>query len=482
MRLAYSTFCFLRSTRTALPFWWQKSLSTFSGGLNANLPTPCRVKIRTMKLDSPEFHSLFTAELLEVKRLFDKHQYEIRIAGGAVRDLLMGVQPGDIDLATTATPDQMMDMFNEENVRMLNKRGEKHGTVTCRINDAENFEITTLRVDVVCDGRHADVEFTTDWMLDANRRDLTVNAMFLGFDGTVFDYFGGLDDIEKRRVAFVGDAEKRIQEDYLRILRYFRFYGRVADAPDKHEESTLEAIRKNAKGLMGISGERIWVELKKIVVGRYADSLLRLMLECGIGPYIGLGSDANIEEFCRVYFRCKDLKPEPMTLLSALLNSEDEVYRLDDRLKLSSNERVLSIFIVLHRDDAVMPREEEAKERYFKHLCFEPFMLKAEHTSKQRVCELLKYIGNGELSNELNQWVPPIFPVRGTMIVEEKYRKGPIMSIVLSKLFEKWRDSDFKLTVEELLDSMEDLPSPETLRLEYANSRKKLRRKRSHRR
>uniref|UniRef100_A0A5S6QSK7 Poly A polymerase head domain-containing protein n=1 Tax=Trichuris muris TaxID=70415 RepID=A0A5S6QSK7_TRIMR len=434
-----------------------------------------------MKLDSPEFHSLLTAELLEVKRLFDKHQYEIRIAGGAVRDLLMGIRPGDVDLATTATPDQMIEMFNSENVRMLNKRGEKHGTVTCRINDAENFEITTLRVDILCDGRRAEVEFTTDWMLDASRRDLTVNSMFLGFDGTVFDYFGGLDDVEKKRVAFVGDPEKRIQEDYLRILRYFRFYGRVADLPNKHEESTLEAIRTNVKGLQGISGERIWVELKKIVVGRYADTLVRVMLECGIGPYIGLGNDGNIEEFCRVYCRSKDLEPEPMTVLSALLTSEDEVYTLDDRLKLSSHERILSVFIVLHRGEAIMSREEEARERYFKHLCFEPFAHKAESDSKRRVCELIKYIGDGVLLNKLQQWNPPVFPIRGTMIVEEKYRKGPIMSMVLAKLFEKWRDSDFKLTVEELLDSLEDLPSPESLQSEYATLRKKFRWKK-HRR
>lgn len=138
------------------------------------------------------------------------------------RDLLMNITPTDIDFATTATPKEMIEMFTKENVRMINANGEKHGTVTPRINDEENFEVTTLRIDVRTDGRHAEVEFTTDWLLDANRRDLTINSMFLGFDGKVYDYFFGYEDLKNRRVVFVGEPANRIQEDYLRILRYFR--------------------------------------------------------------------------------------------------------------------------------------------------------------------------------------------------------------------------------------------------------------------
>lgn len=134
----------------------------------------------------------------------------------------MDKMPIDIDFATSATPRQMNEMFTAENIRMLNMNGEKHGTVTARINDEENFEVTTLRIDITTDGRHAEVEFTTNWLLDANRRDLTINSMFLGFDGRVYDYFYGYEDLKNRRVLFVGDAGNRIQEDYLRILRYFR--------------------------------------------------------------------------------------------------------------------------------------------------------------------------------------------------------------------------------------------------------------------
>lgn len=204
-------------------------------------------------LETPQFKSILRKNILDLVALFQKYNYEIRIAGGAVRwelcdnfcftlivwfdrfliwlnifhpdrrDLLMNITPTDIDFATTATPKQMIEMFTNENIRMINSNGEKHGTVTPRINDEENFEVTTLRIDVRTDGRHAEVEFTTDWLLDANRRDLTINSMFLGFDGKVYDYFFGYEDLKNRRVVFVGEPANRIQEDYLRILRYFRW-------------------------------------------------------------------------------------------------------------------------------------------------------------------------------------------------------------------------------------------------------------------
>lgn len=134
----------------------------------------------TQKIDTPEYRALLTPHLLKLAALFHAHQYEVRVAGGAVRDILLGILPHDVDFATNATPDQMKDMFTQAKIRMINANGEKHGTITARVDDTENFEITTLRIDVATDGRHAEVEFTQDWQLDANRRDLTINALFLG--------------------------------------------------------------------------------------------------------------------------------------------------------------------------------------------------------------------------------------------------------------------------------------------------------------
>ena len=232
-------------------------------------------------------------EVSALRNVFQEHGYELRIAGGAVRDFLHPsgkIVPNDVDFATDATPQQMKEMFNEENIRMINvEGGEKHGTITARMLDKENFEVTTLRIDKVTDGRKAEVEFTKDWQIDAERRDLTINSMFLGLDGTLYDYFNGKNDLQRQRIAFVGGADRRIQEDYLRILRYFRFYGRVVCAEAEanaqnldsntsilrpHEIETLNSIKSNSKGLSTVSGERIWSEWKKILSGRFADKVI----------------------------------------------------------------------------------------------------------------------------------------------------------------------------------------------------------------
>lgn len=319
------------------------------------VPNKMRDNPAVKKIDTPEFRSIFTEELNTLVDLFKKYNYELRIAGGAVRDILMEIKPKDIDFATTATPDQMKEMFTTENVRMINAKGEKHGTITPRINNKENFEVTTLRIDVRTDGRHAEVQFTTDWQLDANRRDLTINSMFLGFDGTLYDYFYGYEDLQQRRVVFVGDAAVRIQEDYLRILRYFRFYGRIAKDPHQHDEPTLEAIRNNGDGLARISGERIWSEMQKIVVGNFAEELVLEMIKCGLAPYCGLPQEVNVEEFKRLSAALKEFeKPHyPILLMISLLHTVEDAMKLHERLKLSAFERDLALFITQQRDKVI---------------------------------------------------------------------------------------------------------------------------------
>ncbi|XP_022907358.1 CCA tRNA nucleotidyltransferase 1, mitochondrial isoform X2 [Onthophagus taurus] len=397
------------------------------------------------KLESNEFKSIFTDELKSLVSLFNKHGYEIRICGGAVRDLIMGMKPKDLDFATTATPDEMKDMFSAENIRMINTRGEKHGTITPRINNKENFEVTTLRIDVVTDGRHAEVQYTTDWLLDANRRDLTINSMFLGLDGSVYDYFYGYDDLEKRRVAFVGNATTRIQEDYLRILRYFRFYGRIALTPDAHEELTLEAIRENLNGLHGISGERIWVELKKILEGNFAGEIMQTIIECGLSPYIGLPQNPNVEELKAVWKRSQKLNLHGITLLVTLIRSEEQVLNLHTRLKLSAYERDLALFLVAHRGPKLSSKDPL--------LPYQQLLIKSkskQNHTKEWIIEVLKY-NNSPFLQKFIEWNVPKFPVNGAMLKEEGVESGRIMGCVLNELKEFWADNDFDLNAEELL-------------------------------
>ncbi|KAJ8925634.1 hypothetical protein NQ315_009479 [Exocentrus adspersus] len=397
-----------------------------------------------MKLETPEFKSIFTEELLTLVSLFKKYGYEIRVAGGAVRDLLMNQRPIDLDFATTATPTQMKDMFTAEEVRMINMNGEKHGTITPRINDKENFEITTLRIDVVTDGRHAEVQFTTDWMLDAFRRDLTINSMFLGLDGSIYDYFFGYDDLKKRRVAFVGNPVTRIQEDYLRILRYFRFYGRIAQEPNNHEVETLKAIKENASGLQNVSGERIWTELKKILEGNYAGDLMLTIVGNDIAPFIGLPEDVKTEELKQVWKRSRHLKLNAITLLSSLLSNEEDALALNARLKFSAFERELALFVVQHREPKLHPKPL---------MPFQQLVVKSKSKptdTKKMAIEVLKYINSPHLE-EFEQWDIPKFPVTGNMLKEQGVESGRFMGVVITELKHYWADTDFKLSAEELL-------------------------------
>lgn len=403
-----------------------------------------RSKPVIMKLDSPEFKALFTPELNSLVKIFEKYNYEIRIAGGAVRDLLMGKAPKDLDFATVATPDQMREMFTKEEVRMINQRGESHGTITPRINDKENFEVTTLRIDVETDGRHAKVVFTEDWYLDANRRDLTINSMFLGLDGTVYDYFHGYDDLMNKRVLFVGNARDRIREDYLRILRYFRFFGRIAANPNDFDEETIDVISSNLEGLSKIAGERIWSELRLIISGNSGPQILSKMLAIGMGPYIGLPKEPNLDELQSVIERTKDQQLNPVSYLAAVLNNMTEAVNLNSRLKLSVFERELAYFIVVNREEkfSVKPL-----------LPFQKLMLhsKFKVSDVQQWCvETLLYNGQHKLAEEMKEWTMPRLPVTGNDL-KDHVTQSKRMALVVRKLKDYWADNDYKPGSEELL-------------------------------
>ncbi|XP_059800341.1 CCA tRNA nucleotidyltransferase 1, mitochondrial [Hypanus sabinus] len=400
----------------------------------------------TMQLKTVEFESLFTDGLKCVAELFGKNNHELRIAGGAVRDLLSGKQPEDVDFATTATPEHMKDLFQAAGIRMINNKGEKHGTITARVHN-QNFEITTLRVDVATDGRHAEVEFTTDWQTDAERRDLTINSMFLGLDGTLYDYFNGYEDLKNKKVRFVGDPAQRIQEDYLRIMRYFRFYGKIAKELGDHDPKTLKSIKQHAKGMAGISGERIWFELKKTLVGNHIAHLVSLMYELDVAQYIGLPViNGNLGELNRV---CKNVQhhcPKPMTVLSALFRTQDDVLRLDLRLKISKEEKQLGLFLVKHRRDLIKSDGSDPLKPY------RDFIIDSREPDMQnKVCELLKYQGEEKLLKEMEQWSIPRFPVSGHDLRRIGIVSGKEIGTMLQELRDKWKQSGYLMDKEELL-------------------------------
>jgi len=207
---------------------------------------------------------------------------EARFVGGCVRDALLGVPVKDIDIATHETPERVIALLERAGIKAV-PTGIAHGTVTAVVGE-EHFEITTLRRDVRPRGRHADVAFTDDWAEDAARRDFTINALSLAGDGTVFDPFGGLDDLARGRVRFVGDAETRIREDVLRLLRYFRFFAWY-DRPPPDAEA-LAAARKLAPLLPSLSAERVWAELRRILAAPDPAAVLTLMAGEGVLAHV----------------------------------------------------------------------------------------------------------------------------------------------------------------------------------------------------
>ena len=193
------------------------------------------------KLDQKKnLNALITPNLKKINNIFSKNKFEVRIIGGAVRDIALGKQPKDIDLATDATPDEMIAMFDKAGIRHI-PTGIEHGTVTAVI-DKEPYEITTLRADVETDGRRAKVKFVRNWKADAQRRDLTYNAMSLDFNGKIYDYFDGMNDLQNKVSKFVGDPSERIKEDYLRIQDICD--SKVDLINPKWEEDTTTAIKK----------------------------------------------------------------------------------------------------------------------------------------------------------------------------------------------------------------------------------------------
>ncbi|UJR31757.1 hypothetical protein I4U23_019235 [Adineta vaga] len=394
----------------------------------------------TQKINTPEYRALLTPHLLKLAELFRANQYEIRVAGGAVRDILMGILPHDIDFATTATPEQMKDMFTQANIRMINCNGEEHGTITARIDDRENFEITTLRIDKTTDGRHAEVEYTQDWQLDANRRDLTINSLFLDFNGTVYDYFNGIEDLQHRRICFVGDAVQRIREDYLRILRYFRFFGRFAPDNAIHDEQTLKAIRDNVEGLKDIAGERLWIELK-------------LMLEQNIGPYLGIPSDADANQLEDHWQQSYQAKPHEMTILTKLFRNTHEVRKFEQRLKYSNDCRRLSQLLITYRDSiSLLDSSSTDRLKPYKDLVID--LIINDPMAKERIVELLKYQHHLSEAQQLSDWTIPRFPVTGNMLTSKGIKQGPNFKLILNALRDNWKQSHFQATENQLIDEV----------------------------
>jgi poly(A) polymerase len=261
---------------------------------------------------------------------------ETRLVGGAVRDLALGLPPGDFDLATTARPEIVMKRARRAGFGVA-PTGLKHGTVTLIVAGAP-IQTTTLREDVETDGRHAKVRFGRDFSQDARRRDFTINALSLGRDGIVHDYTDGLADLAARRVRFIGDARARIREDFLRSLRFFRFSAIYSEGP--LDADGFLAVIQEREGLQRLSRERVSAELMKLLKARRAADVVRQCSEAGLlGPLLaGAVYPTRLARLIAVQ-TARAAPPDPLLRLAALgLIIAEDAERLRDRLRLSNAE------------------------------------------------------------------------------------------------------------------------------------------------
>src|SRR5437660_1298665 len=283
--------------------------------------------------DAPWLRSGPTARVLE---LLSGNGEEARVVGGAVRNALLKIPIGDIDIATTALPDEVIRRAQAAGIKSV-PTGIEHGTVTLVI-DKQPFEITTLREDTETFGRKAKVAFGRDWIRDAERRDFTINGLSVGADGVVHDYVGGLYDIATRRVRFIGEPDRRIEEDYLRILRFFRIHAAFgAGEPDR--AGYVACIRTRA-GLAQLSAERMRMEMLKLMVAEGAVVAVTAMGDAGLllpifggVTYIGpLATMISAE-------RALGLKPDAIRRLGALaVAMTEDAKRVSTRLRLTNAE------------------------------------------------------------------------------------------------------------------------------------------------
>jgi poly(A) polymerase len=275
-------------------------------------------------------------EVARLLAVLDRDGEEARAVGGAVRNALLHLAVDEVDLATTAVPEDVVRRVTAAGWKAV-PTGIDHGTVTV-IVDGKPFEVTTLRQDVETDGRHAKVAFGRDWRMDAQRRDFTINALSAAADGTVYDYVGGIADIAARRVRFIGEATERIAEDYLRILRFFRFHAWYGEGlPDA---AGLQACILARAGLDTLSRERVRMEVLKLLLARHATPTLAVMAECGIlGAVLGgVPWLASFENLVKAE-TAMNVAPDAVRRLGALaVRVREDGERLTQRLRLANAE------------------------------------------------------------------------------------------------------------------------------------------------
>ncbi|UCI29652.1 CCA tRNA nucleotidyltransferase [Mesorhizobium sp. B4-1-4] len=383
---------------------------------------------------------------------------EARVAGGAVRNALMGKAVADIDIATTCLPQETVRRAEAEGFKTV-PTGIEHGTITV-VAGGKPYEITTLRADVETDGRHARVSFGRDWKLDAERRDFTINALYAEADGTVVDLVGGVADIEARRLRFIGDPEARIREDYLRILRFFRFFAWYGEG--RPDAEGLKACARLKDGLAQLSAERIWSELKKLLSAPDPSRALLWMRQASVLTAALPESEKwGIDAIHGLTKAEKDLgwATDPMLRLEAIVPPDAaRMKTLAERLRLSTGGADRLRHWAVATAVASRTTEGELAKRLYRgdRQGFVDRLRLALASVRMRAAEdndaLLEAGGFSRLLAFALKWEKPVFPLKGADLTALGATPGPKLGEILKNLEAEWIEAGFALDRGALLE------------------------------
>jgi len=374
-------------------------------------------------------------------KLLDGNGEEARVVGGAVRNALLNVPIGDVDIATTAVPAEVVRRAKAAGIKSV-PTGIDHGTVTL-VMEAQPIEVTTLREDTETFGRKAKVAFGRDWVGDAHRRDFTINALSVGADGVVHDYTGGLEDIAAKRVRFIGDAKARIEEDYLRILRFFRFHAAFG-AGELDRPGYLACIAARA-GLATLSAERLRMEILKLLVTDGALGSVTAMIDGGLLLLI-FGGIAYGGPFAAMIAaeRRLGVKADAIRRLGALAVAvTEDARRLVARLRLS-NAEAKRLDSMGHRWWRLGGMDEARARRRLYRLGVEAY--------RDRLMLAWARAGSDadpkpwrELALLPERWSAPKFPLKAADFIVRGIAEGPVLGQVLALAEDAWLAADFPL-------------------------------------
>jgi poly(A) polymerase len=405
------------------------------------------------------------ARLHRILALLNTDGGEGRVVGGAVRNSLMGLPVSDIDIATTLTPDAVMERAKAAGVKAV-PTGIAHGTVTLVV-EGRPFEVTTLRTDVETDGRRAKVAFSTDWQADAERRDLTINALYMNSEGEIVDLVGGLADVERRNIRFIGHAATRIAEDYLRILRFFRFFAYYGSGrPDAEGLKACAAARSK---LGTLSAERVWSELRKLLSAEDPGRALLWMRQVAVlNEVLPETEKWGIDAIPALVSSEKAVgwAPDPLLRLAAIIPPDAErLEKMAARLRLSNAEAAY-----LTAWAAAPAVNDEISAAAFDRLLYRSgaegvitrlklALSVARGKAEGDMSEMSRSARLGRLLAQALAWKKPPFPIGGGDVISKGIPPGPRVGEALAKLENQWVEENFAADRATLLARLNDLPT-----------------------